>query len=167
MASNNAGSSNLAINLRRLRNICEENCIANAISFLHRQFVKVPKMLNDTDTFPSRKYFRYRYQYFFGTKFFRFRDFFPIPNFNDTGSLTFFWYQNFSDTGSDTTRIMKNSRYRYLYGTGTHYKSSKFLNFGNNLYIFCSTCWYVNKVLVLQSQLKSKDITIRFRNNDS
>ena len=26
---------------------------------------------------------------------------------------------------------MKNSRYRYLYGTGTHYKSSKFLNFGD------------------------------------
>ena len=26
---------------------------------------------------------------------------------------------------------MKNSRYRYLYGTGTHYKSLKFLNFGN------------------------------------
>ena len=26
---------------------------------------------------------------------------------------------------------MKNSRYRYLYGTSTHYKSPKFLNFGN------------------------------------
>ena len=83
--------------------------------------------------FSGTKYFRYRYRYFFryqifpipvprlfsDTKFdrYRFRDFFPVPNF--------------SDTGSDTTIKMKNSRYRYLYGTGTHYKSLKFLNFGN------------------------------------
>ena len=54
---------------------------------------------------------RYRYRYFFryqiftipipvlfsGTKFFRyrFRDFFPIPNFTDTGSETFFRYHIF------------------------------------------------------------------------
>ena len=66
--------------------------------------VTVTKMLNDTDT-----------DTFFGIKFFRYwsRDIFPVPNF------------------SDTTRKMKNSRYRHLNGTGTHYKSSKFLNFGN------------------------------------
>ena len=83
--------------------------------------------------FSGTKYFRYRYRYFLryqifpipvprlfsDTKFdrYRFRDFIPVPNF--------------SDTGSDTTIKMKNSRYRYLYGTGTHYKSLKFLNFGN------------------------------------
>merc|ERR1712105_206797 len=35
---------------------------------------------------------------FSGTKFFRyrFRDFFPVPNFYDTGSETFFRYQFFS-----------------------------------------------------------------------
>ena len=35
---------------------------------------------------------------FSGTKFFRyrFRDFFPVPNFSDTGSETFFRYQFFS-----------------------------------------------------------------------
>ena len=57
------------------------------------QCVTIPsKMLNDTDTF-------FRYQIFpisipvlfFGTKYFRyrFRDFFPIPNFTDTGFETF------------------------------------------------------------------------------
>ena len=72
--------------------------------------------------FSGIKYFRYRYRYFLryqifpipvprlfsDTKFdrYRFRDFSPVPNF--------------SDTGSDTTRKMKNSRYRYLYSTGTH-----------------------------------------------
>ena len=66
---------------------------------------------------------------------------FPVPNFSDTGSETFFRYQIFpipvpilfygtkffryryrdffpvpifSDTGSDTTKKMKNSRYRYV-----------------------------------------------------
>ena len=80
-----------------------------------QQCVTVPKILNDTDTFFSgTKCFRYRYRYFFryqifpipvprlfsGTKFFRyrFRYFFPVPIF--------------SDTGSDTTKKMKNSRYR-------------------------------------------------------
>ena len=82
----------------------------------------VPKMLDDTDT---DTFFWYQIilipisVLFSGTKFFRyrFRDFFPIPNL--------------TDTGSDTTRKMNNSRYRHLNGTGTHYKSSKFLNFGN------------------------------------
>ena len=32
--------------------------------------VTVPIMLNDTDTFSGTKHFRYRYRYFFGTKFF-------------------------------------------------------------------------------------------------
>merc|ERR1719397_2180152 len=63
---------------------------------------------------------RYRYRYFF-----------PVLNIFDTDTGTFFLVPNFSDTGSDTTRKMKNSRYRYLYGTGSHYKSLKFLNFGN------------------------------------
>ena len=54
--------------------------------------------------FSGTKYFRYRYLFpvpnifdtdtgtFSGTKFsrYRFRDFFPIPNFTDTGSETFF-----------------------------------------------------------------------------
>ena len=68
---------------------------------------------------------------------------FSIPNFLDTGSETFFRYSilpipvprlfagtNFSDTGSDTTSNRKNSRFRYLFGSDTHYKPSKFLNFG-------------------------------------
>ena len=56
---------------------------------------------------------------FSDTKFYRyqFRDFFPVPNF--------------SDTGSDTTWKKENFPVPYLYDTGTHYKSSKFLNFGN------------------------------------
>ena len=55
----------------------------------------------------DRKYHQnFRYQIFSipvlrlfsGTKFFRyrFRDFFPVPNFSDTGSETFFRYQFFS-----------------------------------------------------------------------
>ena len=71
------------------------------------QCVTVPKMFNDTDTGT-----------FFGTKFFRyrFRDFFPTPNFTDTGSETFFGTKFF--------------RYRFRYhlkklkipgtGSGTH-----------------------------------------------
>ena len=66
---------------------------------------------------------RYRYRYFFGTKFFqyRFRDFFPLPNSTDTGSETFCRYQFFQipvprlfpvPICSDTTKKMKNSRYR-------------------------------------------------------
>ena len=82
-------------------------------------------------------FFRYQFRYFFryqifpipvpilfsGTKFFRYRYryFFPVPNFSDTGSGTFFRYQIlpipvprlFSGTiFSDTTKKMKNSRYR-------------------------------------------------------
>ena len=76
----------------------------------------VPYISNtDTGTFFGTKFFRYRFgDFFFDTKFDRygFGDIFPVPNF------------------SNTTRKMKNSRYRYLYDTGTHYKSSKFINFG-------------------------------------
>ena len=57
----------------------------------------VPKILNDTGT---DTFFRYQIftipipVLFSGTKFFRyrFRDFFPVPNFTDTGSETFFRY---------------------------------------------------------------------------
>ena len=64
------------------------------------QCVTVPKMLNDTDT---DTFFRYQIfsipipVLFSDTKFYRyrFRDFFPIPNFTDTGSETFFRYQIF------------------------------------------------------------------------
>ena len=79
--------------------------------------------------FSGTKYFLYRFWYyfwyqillipvprlFFNTKFYqyRFRDFFQYQNFR--------YHQ----------KTMKNSRYRYLYGTSTHYKSPKFLNFGN------------------------------------
>ena len=75
-------------------------------------------MLNDTDS-----------DTFYGTKFvrYRFRDFFPIPNFTDTGSEAF----------SGTTFF----RYWFWYyqkiwkipgtNTGTHSKYSKFLNFGD------------------------------------
>ena len=80
------------------------------------QCVTVPKMLNDTDTDTFIRYqifsipipvlFRYQIfsipvpRLFSDTQFYRyrFRDFFPAPNF--------------SDTGSDTTRKRKISRYR-------------------------------------------------------
>ena len=65
-----------------------------------KQSMTVPKILNDTGT---DTFFRYQIfaipipVLFSGTKFFRyrFRDFFPIPNFTDTGSETFFRYQFF------------------------------------------------------------------------
>ena len=93
----------------------------NVGRYRYRYFFPVLNIF-DTDT---GTFFRYQIfpipvpRLFSDTKFdrYRFRDFFPVPNF--------------SDTGSDTTIKMKNSRYRYLYGTGTHYKSLKFLNFGN------------------------------------
>ena len=87
--------------------------------YRYRYFFPVPN-ISDTDTGP-----------FFGTNFFRYRsrEFFPIRNLTNTGSETFFPVPDifdtfsgtfigtkFSDTGSDTTRKMKNSRYRYLYG---------------------------------------------------
>ena len=93
----------------------------NVGRYRYRYFFPVLNIF-DTDT---GTFFRYQIfpipvpRLFSDTKFdrYQFRDFFPVPNF--------------SDTGSDTTIKMKNSRYRYLYGTGTHYKSLKFLNFGN------------------------------------
>ena len=72
------------------------------------QCVTVPKLLNDTDTDTF-----IRYQIFS----------IPIP--------VLFSVPNISDTGSDTNKKNENSRYRYLYGTDTHHKSYKFLNFGN------------------------------------
>ena len=86
------------------------------------QCVPVPKMLNYTDTsfrydifsipipvlFSVPNFSETGSETFFDTKFYRyqFRDFFPVPIF--------------SDTGSDTTST----------GTCTHYKCSKFQNFG-------------------------------------
>ena len=76
----------------QLQPICDLHEITN-------QCVTVPKILNDTDTdtFSGTIYFQYRYRYFFwyqiflipvpklstDTKFdrYRFRDFFPVPNF--------------------------------------------------------------------------------------
>ena len=77
------------------------------------QSVTVPKIFNDTDT---DTFFRYQIfpipvpRLFSGTKFFRyrFRYFFPVPNFSDTGSETF----------SDTNFF----RYRFRY----HQKNEKF-----------------------------------------
>merc|ERR1712032_427440 len=93
----------------------------NVGRYRYRYFFPVLNIF-DTDTVT---FFRYQIfpipvpRLFSDTKFdrYRYRDFFPVPNF--------------SDTGSDTTIKIKNSRYRYLFGTGTHYKSLKFLNFGN------------------------------------
>ena len=111
--------------------------------------------------FSGTKYFWYRYRYFLryqifpipvprlfsDTKFdrYRFRDFFPVPNF--------------SDTGSDTTIKMKNSRYRYLYGTGTHYKSLRFLNFGNENQIR----YQISPILVPRLFSGTKFCRYRFR----
>ena len=89
--------------------------------YRYRYFFPVPNIFDtDTGTFSGTKFFSDTgSETFSGTKFYRyrFRDFFPVPNF--------------SDTGSDTTSNMKNSRFRYLFGSGTNYKPSKFLNFGN------------------------------------
>ena len=59
-----------------------------------------------------------------GTKFFRyrFRDFFPVPNFSDTGSETFFRYQIFP---IPVPRLFSGTnffRYRFRY----HQKYEKF-----------------------------------------
>ena len=93
----------------------------NVGRYRYRYFFPVLNIFDtDTGTFYGTKCFPIPVPRLFSdTKFdrYRFRDFFPVPNF--------------SDTGSDPTKKMKNSRYRYLYGTGTHYKSSKFLNFGD------------------------------------
>ena len=63
------------------------------------QCVTIPKMLNDTNTalFPIPNIFDTDTGTFFSTKFFRyrFRDFFPILIFTDTGSETFLRYQIF------------------------------------------------------------------------
>ena len=87
------------------------------VYYIVRTFPSVCDGTQKTDNFSGTKYFGYRYRYFFGTKFFRyrFRDFLPIP------APRLFPVQNFSNTISNTTRKIPN--------TGTHYKSSKFLNF--------------------------------------
>ena len=53
--------------------------------------------------------------------------------FNDTDTDTFFRYQIFSIPVLIPPEKVKNSRYRYIYGTGTHYKSStcRLQNFGD------------------------------------
>ena len=88
-------------------------------------------MLNDaaTGTFSVQNIFNTDISTFFGTKFFQyqFQNFFPIPNFTNTCSKTFFWYEIFPVPPEK----MKNSGYQYLYDTATHYKSSKFLNFSD------------------------------------
>ena len=86
--------------------------------YRYRYFFLVPNIFDtDTGTFFGTNFFRYR-----------FRDFFPVPNFSDTGSETFFRYQIFPIPVPIPPEKMNNSRYRYLDGTGTHYKSSKFQN---------------------------------------
>ena len=84
--------------------------------------VTVPKMLNNTDTDTLS-----------GTKYFQI---FPIPvprlfisNFTYTSSETFLSGTKFFNTGSDNTR--KNEKFPVQGIYGTHYKSSKFLNFGD------------------------------------
>merc|ERR1712051_898973 len=98
-----------------------------------------PPVCDGTQIF---KRYRYRYFYpvpnifdtdtgtFFGTKFsrYRFRDFFPILNFTDTGSETFSGTKYFRYRFRYHQKY-ENSRFRYLFGSGTHYKPSKFLNF--------------------------------------
>ena len=49
--------------------------------------------------------------------------------------LTKTWSYFLSQVQVKNVRKMKNSRYRYLYGTGTHYNSSKFLNFGDQIFL--------------------------------
>jgi len=97
-----------------------------------QQCVTVPKMLNDTDT---NTFFQYQIISI------PIPILFSVPNFSDTGSETFFPIPNFSDTGSETFFGTKFFRYRFRYhlkkskipgtGSGTHYKSSEFQNFGN------------------------------------
>ena len=95
----------------------------------------VPKILNDTGT---DTFFRYQIftipipVLFSGTKFFRyrFRDFFPVPNFTDTGSETFFRYQFFPIPVPIPPEKINNSPYQYRYLYGTHHKSLV-PNFGN------------------------------------
>ena len=69
------------------------------------QCLTVPKMLNDTDT---DTFFRYQL----------FSILIPVLFFG-----TSFRYQIFSIPVPIPPEKMKNSRYRYLCGTGTHYKS--------------------------------------------
>ena len=67
----------------------------------YRYFFLVPNFLIQIPVFFTYQIFPISVpRLFSGTKIFRywFRDFFPVPNF--------------SDTGSDTTKKMKNSRYR-------------------------------------------------------
>ena len=99
--------------------------------------VKVSKIRSGDGPTQNVKRYRYRYLFpvpnifdtdigtFFGTKFlrYRFRDFCPIPNFTDTDSKTCFQYQIFEVPVPIPPEKMKKSRYRNLYGTGTHYKS--------------------------------------------
>ena len=67
-----------------------------------------------------------------GIKFSRywFRDFFPVPNFTDTGSETFFRYQFFPIPVPIPPEKINNSPYQYRYLYRTHHKSLV-PNFGN------------------------------------
>merc|ERR1712037_936459 len=115
-----------------------------------RDFFPVP-IFNDTgsDTTRKNEISRYRYLYdtdthhksykflnfgdvnkgfssetFSGTKFFRyrFRDFFPVPNFSDTGSETFFRYQFFPIPVPRLFSVTNFFRYRFRY----HKKNEQF-----------------------------------------
>ena len=55
-----------------------------------RQCVTVLKMLNDTDTFSSTKYIFETETFSPNFSRYRFEDSFPVPNFFDTNSETFF-----------------------------------------------------------------------------
>ena len=103
---------------------------ARIFSFLHEdapvfthfthcssQCVTVPKIFTIPILFSGTKYLLYWFRDFFRYQILPI----PVPRF--------FPVANFSNTGSDTTRKDEHFRYRFLYGTSTHYKSSKFLTF--------------------------------------
>ena len=118
---------------------CSESVLENAAPTIHR----VPTSWSGTELYPSyqsvcdgtQNVERYRYRYFFRYQIFlipipvlfpvpnffwyRFRDFFPVPNFSDTGSETFFQYQYFPIPVPIPPKKWKipgtgNSRYRYV-----------------------------------------------------
>ena len=74
------------------------------------QTIPIPILFSDT------KYFRYRYRYLFRYQIFSI----PVPRLLSRYKILpipvprLFPVPIFSDTGSDTTKKMKNSRYRYV-----------------------------------------------------
>ena len=106
------------------------SCLLNKAILCLWQCVTVPKMFNDTDTdtFCQYQIFSIPIPVLFS-----------VPNFSNTGSETFFRYQIFPIPVQRLFSSPKFYWYRFRYhlkkwkipGTGTHYKSSKFLNFCN------------------------------------